>query len=121
MRGHVAHLRKNGGVEARVALPGFEDAQEKIEAVHFGFDDAVVVLLLGGPATGVDGFEARAKGGKSFGLLCHRGGAVIGPAFVDGGMIEGAPISEQGRQLLVGRSRCFGCRSGLSHEGESRK
>ena len=114
VRGNVAHLRENGGVEVWVALPGLEDVKEEIEAVHFGFDDAIVVLLLGRPAAGFDGFEARAKSGEAFRFLRHRGGAVIGPAMDDRGMIEGAPIGEQGRQLLVGRSRRFGCAVGFA-------
>ena len=86
MRGNVAHFRENGDVKVRVALPGLEDAKEEIEAVHFGLDHAIVVLLLGRPAAGVDGFETFTKADEPLGLLRHGGGAVIGPAINDRGM-----------------------------------
>ena len=121
VRGNVAHFRENGGVEVRVALPGLEDAKEEIEAVHFGLDHAIVVLLFDRPVAGVDGFEARAKSREPFRFLRHGGGAVIGPAMDHRGMVECAPIGEQGRQLLVGRSGLFGRRCGGCHAGERRK
>jgi len=65
VRGDVAHLGEDGLVEARIARPRLQYAEEEVEAVQLRLDEPIITALGRAPAGSVDGFQPVPELGKA--------------------------------------------------------
>ena len=110
VRRRVALRRPDRSVEGRIALPRLEHAQIEVETVHLGAQQLVVDLLRDRPRVGFDRLQARLIGLELCVLASERCRRVVRRAFAQRRPLEGAPLGEQRRQILVAAvGRCGAC------------
>ena len=82
----------------------------EVEAVHLGAHELHVILLRDRPAARVEALQPAHPAGQLAMLGLHRRRRVVGHALRDARPLEGAPLGEERKEILVAAASLVGRR-----------
>ena len=107
----VALLPEHRDVEGGDVRPRLQDAVVEVEPGELRAHDLVVDLLRDGPRARIDRGQTLLPGLELLLLRGHRGGAVVRHSVHELRLLERAPVSKEGDEVLVSAGRRRGMRA----------